>query len=165
MKLSQVLNFLATGVIGTDIAVKVSIDYDGLDPTTATWTNLDFDQWPAGSNYDIVESKASLADYADETITIAFYYKSTIDYAPNWRLVSIVVEEGEAIKTDKINVFYEYSSSSWKPAGSEVYYRITSYNVCYTKLLRKNRMEDRIYRLLEKVILLNNNMIFTVLIG
>jgi len=122
LKLSQVLNFLATGVIGTDIAVKVSIDYDGLDPTTATWTNLDFDQWPAGSNYDIVESKASLADYADETITIAFYYKSTIDYAPNWRLVSIVVEEGEAIKTDKINVFYEYSSSSWKPAGSEVYY-------------------------------------------
>jgi len=122
LKLSQVLNFLATGVIGTDIAVKVSLDYDGVDPTSATWTNLDFDQWPAGSNYDIVESKVSLADYADETITIAFYYKSTLDYAPNWRLVNIVVEEGEAINTDQINVFYEYINSGWKPAGDEVYY-------------------------------------------
>jgi len=122
LKLSQVLNFLATGVIGTDIAVKVSLDYDGVDPTTATWTNLDFDQWPVGTNYDIVDSTVSLADYADETITIGFYYKSTLDYAPNWRLVNIVVEEGEAIKTDNINVFYEYNNSSWNPAGGEVYY-------------------------------------------
>ena len=128
LKLNQVLNFLGAGVIGTDIAVKISTDYDGADPLTATWTNLDFDKFPAGDSWDAVESKVSLANYADQKIFIAFYYKSTIDFAPNWRVISVAVEEGEAVATDTKNVFYEYDagSTSWSAAGDEVYYLAAS---------------------------------------
>jgi len=128
LKLNQVLNYLGEGVVGTDIAVKISTDYDGADPLTATWVNLDFDQFPAGDEWDAVESKVSLEDYADQKIFIAFYYKSTVDFAANWRLISVVVEEGEAVATDTKNVFYEYdaTSTSWSAAGDEVYYLASS---------------------------------------
>ena len=128
LKLNQVLNYLGSGVVGTDIAVKLSTDYDGVDPLTATWENLEFDQFPAGDEWDAVESKVSLADYADQKIFIAFYYKSTVDYAPNWRVISVVVEEGEAVTTDSRNVFYEYdaAATSWSAAGDEVYYLASS---------------------------------------
>ena len=128
LKLNQVLNFLGDGVVGTDIAVKISTDYDGADPSTATWENLEFDQFPTGDSWDAVESTASLADYADQKVFFAFYYKSTVDYAPNWRLIRVAVEEGEAVVTDSKNVFYEYdaSSTSWSAAGNEVYYLASS---------------------------------------
>lgn len=128
LKLNQVLNYLGSGVVGTDIAVKISTDYDGVDPLTATWVNLDFDQFPAGDSWDAVESKVSLADYADQKIFIAFYYKSTAEFAANWRIISAVVEEGESVPTDTKNVFYEYdaASTSWSAAGDEVYYLATS---------------------------------------
>ena len=99
LKLAHVINFCNVCVIGTDLAVKISTDYDGNDPLIANWTDLDLDQWPAGDSYDIINSEVSLADYADQKVFIAFYYKSTIDYAAQWRLVNILVDQGEAIDT------------------------------------------------------------------
>jgi len=124
LKLSHVINFASGAVLGTDLAVKISTDYNGTTPSTATWTNLTLDQWPAGDSYDIMDSEVSLADYEDQKVFIAFYYKSTVDQAAQWRVLSIVVDRGEEIITNSKNDFYEYSASStsWSAAGDEVYF-------------------------------------------
>jgi hypothetical protein len=124
LKLSQVINFLGSSVIGEDLKVSISTDYTTGDPTVATWIDLTLDQWPVGDSYDIVDSKVSLADYSDQIVYVAFYYKSTVDYAAQWRLVNISVEEGDATETINYNVFYEYNDADaeWSPAGDEVYY-------------------------------------------
>ncbi len=124
LKLAQVINFCDVCVIGTDVAVKISTDYDGNDPLIATWTDLNLDQWPAGDSYDIINSEVSLADYADQKVFIAFYYRSTVDHAAQWRLVNILVEQGDAIETVTKNEFYRSSGSShgWEAVGDGVYY-------------------------------------------
>lgn len=113
LNISQVLNFLSAGIIGEDIAIKISTDYDGSNLETATWENLELDNWPSGSNYDIFEGKVSLADYIDESVSIGFYYRSTADYAPNWRIVEVSVEDGATIETKTIESFYQFEDGSW----------------------------------------------------
>lgn len=123
-KLSHVVNFLGSSVYETDIAVMISTDYDGIDPSIATWTNLSLDEWPVGNSYDILDSEASLAAYAGQQIYISFYYKSTVDYSSQWRVISILVDEGEPFDVDTRNEFFQYSSSSseWESAGDGVYF-------------------------------------------
>lgn len=113
LNVSQVIHFLGDAVIGNEIAIKISTDYDGSNIASATWTNLTFDQWPEGNSYDIVDGEASLAAWGDEEVHLAFYYKSTTDFAPQWRIDEISVAEGEVVKTEKRNNFYEYSGSEW----------------------------------------------------
>jgi hypothetical protein len=100
--------------------VKVSTDYAG-DPLTATWTDVNFDTWPAGNSYDIISSEASLAMYANQRIVIGLYYRSTEDFAPQWRVIDVLVEQGEAIKTVRMNAFYQYNGS-WGALNEGVYY-------------------------------------------
>lgn len=124
LKLDHVVNFLGAQVLGTDLAVKIATDYNGTNAATANWVNLDLDQWPAGDSYDRIVSEASLADYGGETISIAFYYKSTTSDAPQWRLVDILVEEGEAVPTLTVNDFYTYNAAEavWEKEESVAYY-------------------------------------------
>jgi hypothetical protein len=122
LKLSHVVNFMGGGTFGEDIAVKVSEDYAG-DATTATWTDLELDQWPSGSNYDVVDSEVSLADYAGQQIHIALFYNSTADFAPQWRVLDVSVEQGEAVETDSRYRFYSFDmeDSRWE-VSQNVYY-------------------------------------------
>jgi hypothetical protein len=121
-KLSHVVNFCFSCTIGTDVAVKISTDYAG-DPSTATWSDLSLDKWPSGDSYDIVNSEASLAAYGGQKVTIAFYYKSTADHAAQWRIVDVLIDQGELIETIRKNQFYEYSSSDgWESVDEGVYY-------------------------------------------
>jgi hypothetical protein len=121
-KLSHVINFCFSCTIGADVAVKISTDYTD-DPTTATWSDLNLDNWPTGDSYDIVNSEASLASYSGQKVTIAFYYKSTTDHAAQWRVVDILIDQGEAIETVKTNQFYEYTGNDgWELVDDGVYY-------------------------------------------
>jgi hypothetical protein len=123
-KLNHVVNFLGTGVLGTDVAVMVSTDYDGVNAATATWTNLVLDKWPVGDSYDRFDSEASLAAYDNQKIYISFYYKSTTVYAPQWRVIDIQVVNGVPYETIRKKDFYSYSSSStsWSSVGNAAYY-------------------------------------------
>jgi hypothetical protein len=122
LRLEQVVNFCGSCEIGVDVAVRISTDYTG-DPTTTTWTDLELDQWPAGDSYDIYNSEVSLEDYVGQAVRIGFYYKSTTDYAPQWRLITILVDQGEAVPTIRKNRFYEFSGGEWEAVSeNEVYY-------------------------------------------
>lgn len=112
LRIEQVVNFLGPLVFGTDLAIRVSTDYNGTDPTVATWNDLTFDTTPAGDSWDPVTNTASLAAYADQTIYISFYYKSTDSDAPNWRVIDIAVGQGVEVETNTYNAFYTYDAGS-----------------------------------------------------
>jgi len=113
LRLTHVLNFLYSAVIGTDVAVMISTDYDGSNPASATWNNLTLDQWPSGSSYQVTSSKASLAAYAGQKVYIGFYYHSTTSYAPNWRLLDIEVNS-IAVETKQAYYAYLSGDEAWE---------------------------------------------------
>lgn len=91
MSLYQAANFLGSGVFGTDLAIKVSTDFNGTDVSAATWTDVVPDVWPAGNNWTFVTSTIDLTAFAGQTISIGFYYRSTSDFAAAWELSDITI--------------------------------------------------------------------------
>lgn len=72
--------------------IMISTDYDG-DVTTATWTALTPDQWPAGNNWTFIPANIDLSGYAGHTVNIAFKYTSTASASATWEVKNFVVEE------------------------------------------------------------------------
>ena len=75
--------------------VRVSLDYDGDDPTAATWYDLDIDL-TVGSDYTTFYS--AQADLPSEVIghsnvTIALYYYATASEASTWEVKNFVVAD------------------------------------------------------------------------
>ena len=73
------------------LSMMISTDYSG-DVTTASWTELSLSQWPAGSDWTFINSKADLTSFAGQTVTIAFKYTSTASSAATWEVKNFVVE-------------------------------------------------------------------------
>ena len=71
--------------------IMISTDYDG-DVTTATWTELTPDQWPAGNSWTFITSNINLSIYDGQTVTIAFKYTSTTSASATWEVKDFVVE-------------------------------------------------------------------------
>ena len=74
------------------LSMMISTDYAG-DVTAANWTELNLDQWPAGSNWTFMNSTADLTSFVGQTVTIAFKYTSTTSAAATWEVKNFVVEE------------------------------------------------------------------------
>ena len=74
------------------LSVMLSTNYSD-NVTTATWTELDIDQWPAGNNWTFITSTADLSAYLGQTVTIAFKYTSTTSASATWEVKNFVVEE------------------------------------------------------------------------
>ena len=73
--------------------VMVSTDYNG-DVTTATWTELNLSQWPAGNNWTFVtNATADLTPFVGQNVTIAFKYTSTSSASATWEIRNFVVKE------------------------------------------------------------------------
>ena len=73
------------------LSVMLSTNYSG-NVTTATWTELNIDQWPAGNNWTFLSSTADLSAYVGQTVTIAFKYTSTASASATWEVKNFVVE-------------------------------------------------------------------------
>ncbi|MFT6854198.1 MAG: hypothetical protein ACJA0X_000156 [Cyclobacteriaceae bacterium] len=121
LKMSQILNFQGAAVWGTNLRIVFANDYTG-DVATATWQDLAFDALPVGNNWDVFDNQSDLSAAAGESIHIAFYYESTTDDAPNWRLTNLSIDAGAAPETDEVNVFYEYDDSEWVSVSDEAYF-------------------------------------------
>ena len=73
------------------LSVMVSTDYNG-DVTTATWTELNLDSWPAGNNWDFSTSTTTeLSYYMEQTVVIGFKYTSTSNSNPAWEIKNLVI--------------------------------------------------------------------------
>ena len=73
------------------LAMMISTNYNG-DVTTATWNELNLDQWPAGNNWTFITSSADLSPYVGQQVTIAFKYTSSTSASPTWEVKNFVVE-------------------------------------------------------------------------
>ena len=73
------------------LSVMVSTNYTG-DVTTATWTTLALNEWPAGNNWTFVNSTADLTPFVGQSVTIAFKYTSTSSASATWEVKNFVVE-------------------------------------------------------------------------
>ncbi|RJE74491.1 hypothetical protein [Reichenbachiella sp. MSK19-1] len=122
LKLTHILNYLSDETWGEELDIKFSTDYSG-DVATATWTSLEFDQYPEGNSWTEVDAVADIPDVqGEDELYIAFYYTSTASASTTWEVVSIEVEVGAAPEIKAINGFYSYNGSAWSSMEDEVHY-------------------------------------------
>lgn len=75
------------------MTVWISEDYAG-DVATATWTELEVNNWSDGNSWDFYNSGAmDLSAYKGKTVYVAFKYKSTAEAAPTWEIKNVKVKE------------------------------------------------------------------------
>ena len=89
---NQAVNYINGNAFADFLTVCVSTDYSG-NASTATWTALTVPTWPAGTNWDFVDSgDISLAAFAGQKVTIAFHYTSTDATAPTWEVKNLSIK-------------------------------------------------------------------------
>ena len=74
------------------LAMMISTNYNG-NVTTATWTELNLDQWPNGTDGNFITSTADLTQYVGQNVVIAFKYTSTTSASATWEVKNFVVKE------------------------------------------------------------------------
>lgn len=89
---NPVLTFkTAKNYTGNDLVVYFSNNYDGQNPTTATWQELECTLSPGG-NWTFVESgNIDLSSFSGSECYIGFKYTSTTSAAATWELDDIVL--------------------------------------------------------------------------
>jgi hypothetical protein len=92
MTVNHALNYLS-GATATDfVNICISTDYTD-DATKATWSTLTVPTWPAGTDWNFIDSgDISLLAFAGKKVTVALHYKSTTATAPTWEVKSLSVK-------------------------------------------------------------------------
>lgn len=94
-----VLTFLtAKNYTGPELEVYFSNDYDGQDPTTATWEPLECELSQGGWNW-VESGEISLDDFSGTNCYIGFKYICTDDEAAGWEVDDIMLVSGSATPT------------------------------------------------------------------
>ncbi len=124
-----VLTFVtARNYNGPEIEVYFSNDYDGVDPTTATWELLECALSTGSWNWT-ESGEISLEDFSGNNCYIAFKYTSTEDAAAAWEIDDIMLVAGSEEPTPTptltatpiiINDF-EYLEEEGGPSDSQSY--------------------------------------------
>ena len=91
----------AMNYTGPDLELLFSNDYDGQDPTAATWQSLDFEPSQGGWNW--VETSVSLNDFNGTNCYIAFKYTCN-DEAAGWEVDDIMLYSGSVSSDPYLNV-------------------------------------------------------------
>ena len=112
--------FNSTANMQSDVAVKVKKQGD------ATWSDLTVNYWPNGTSWTFVDNTTSLADYAGETIQIAFVYTSTTSRAGTWEVKNFKVKN---VDTSAPSYYLVGSFNSWQASDT---YKFEESNGTYT---------------------------------
>ncbi len=75
-------------------AVYVSKDYQGGDPSKATWTKLDIPTW--ATSWDFVDNTLDLTEYKGDNVHIAFEYTSTTETAGTFEVKNVYLGASRA---------------------------------------------------------------------
>ncbi len=119
LRFHQVINFLDVAPESI-LKVKVASDFSG-DVSTATWTELTVDAWPAGNSWsEEVWSTMDISAFDGETINVAFQYitTETLD-APTWEIGEVIVEATASVAVTVVEApvtmtdMYQYSGGDW----------------------------------------------------
>jgi len=78
----------------SQMTLWISTDYDSSDPSAAHWTQLPIQTYPSGQNWNWFNSGLiSLHNYKGQYVNIAFKYKSSTSYAPQWEIKDFKIEQ------------------------------------------------------------------------
>lgn len=93
LKFDVAINFLNGEDRAKHFGVLVSTNYVD-DVTTADWTELTVENWPEGTSWDFTTiTPVDLSAYKDQTIRIAFRYKSDLKAATTAEVKNMSVQE------------------------------------------------------------------------
>lgn len=87
LQFDQIVNY---GSPEDVLSIMISTNYTG-DVLSTSWTVLDLDQWPSGTDWTFVRSSADLTQFIGQNVVIAFKYTSTDGFAPTWEIKNVVV--------------------------------------------------------------------------
>lgn len=105
------LNFLKGNNRADFINVKISEDYVN-DVKAATWVDLTVPTWPAGNNWNYVNSgNIDLSAYAGKKVHIAFAYTSTATCAPVFELKNLKITGESSGYYADVKIFKEMPAS------------------------------------------------------
>ena len=95
-----ILNFVtAKNYNGPDLEVYFSNDYDGQDPTNATWQLIECPISGGSWNW-VASGDLNLSAYSGSNCYIGFKYTSTDDQAAGWEVDDIILYAGGVAPTD-----------------------------------------------------------------
>ncbi|MEN8223847.1 MAG: choice-of-anchor J domain-containing protein [Bacteroidota bacterium] len=102
---SEVLSFqTAHNYTGPALEVKISTDYDGVDPATASWSDLTATLSPG--NWDWTPSgDIDISEFEGEAVYVAFKYTSTNLEADTWEVDEILITASESAGIGEGNNF------------------------------------------------------------
>ena len=130
---NQAINYI--GDQWDQVAILVSTDYDSGDPNTATWTEVDVPNLPAGNNWDFVESgNIDVSAFDGQVVKVAFKYISSDSNASTWEVNKVTVKgmgvgtkSGIIVDPIKIEELYTYDSG-WDKTEGAYYVKVADYN-------------------------------------
>ncbi len=137
LNVNQVVNYINDQ--WEQVAILVSADYDGSDPSAATWTEISPLNRPAGNNWDFVETgDMDISEFDGETIHVAFKYISTDSNAATWQVSEVTVKSaGVSTKSGiiadpiKVEELYTYNSG-WAKTQGAYYVKAADYDAMGT---------------------------------
>ena len=95
MSFNAAMNFLGKDKFDDHLVLKVSTDYTD-NVTTATWTDLAFDNTGLGTSWTFkLISNIDLSAYKGQKIHIAFQYKGTTTCAPTFEFRNLKIKEAK----------------------------------------------------------------------
>jgi hypothetical protein len=112
------------------LSVAISTDYNGIDPTSATWDVIDWgdiaDTASLGSSYTKYSSgDIDISSYKDSTIYIAFKYTSDLTNQPTWQIYDVNVNPIKPVYSVvtgltpyTVNDYYKFTGSLWEKQGN-----------------------------------------------
>ena len=78
----------------SQMTLWISTDYESSDPSAAHWIQLPIQTYPSGQNWNWFNSGLiSLHNYKGQYVNIAFKYKSSMSYAPQWEIKDFKIEQ------------------------------------------------------------------------
>ena len=90
LSFSHAANYFG-GECKDDCSVWISTNYDSGAPSTATWTELNIDTWPA-NDFNFVDAVCDITSYTgNKNVRIAFKYTSPQSKAGNWEVKNVVI--------------------------------------------------------------------------
>jgi len=128
LHITQIINYIKDQ--WSQVTVSVSTDFNGGNPSTATWTPLTIPNLPTGSSFSPVESGViDLSAFDGKKIYIAFKYLSSDTNAATWEISDFVVSAigVPVVQTTTVEEFYTKSSTGWAKSTDAYYVKVDDY--------------------------------------
>lgn len=134
ISVNQAINYLNNE--WEQIKILISSNYQGADPSSASWTELIPSNKPEGNSWSFIESEAiDISEFDGETVHIAFKYTSSDSNAATWEVGNVSVKgmgtsstkSGIIVDPVEIEEFYTYDSG-WEKTEGAYYLKAMDYD-------------------------------------